>query len=103
MKDLSNALDAVVDWRTLGIKKCRATSYCILMIDDAECKSEMLASCLQSDHPPSWKDALCWTGGHRSACKIRRKHLKSMKGTLSLVFVCHDILSVFNMDRCIIV
>ena len=82
-------LDAVVDWRTLGTK-LGVESAELRRIekeyphDNAECKSEMLACCLRSDNPPYWKvvvDALCWMGEHRSAYKIRRKHLKSMKGT----------------------
>ena len=89
MKELSNALDAVVDWCTLGIKLGLETAELRRIENDyphnnAECKSEMLASCLRSDHPPSWKvvvDALCWMGEHLSACKIWRKYLKSMKGT----------------------
>jgi len=51
--------------------------------DSARCKSEMLACCLRSDKPPDWKavvDALCRMKEHQSAYKIRRRHLRSMKG-----------------------
>ena len=103
MKELSNALDAVVDWRTLGIKLGLEAAEVrriekVYPHDNAECKSEMLACCLRTDHPPNWKkvvDALCWMGEHRSAYKIRKKHLKSMKGTpflVSYMYVCCDIL-----------
>ena len=90
LKELSNALDAVVDWHTLGVK-LGVKSYQLHQIeydyphDGPRCKTEMLACCLRSGNPPTWKkvvDALCRMGEHRSAHKIRRKHLK---GTPSLV------------------
>ena len=93
VKELSNAVDAVVDWRTLGIKLGLGSAELRRIEkdyphDNAECKSEMLACCLRSDNPADWKvvaDALCQMGEHRSAYKIRKKHLKPMKGTPSLV------------------
>jgi len=93
VKELSNAVDAVVDWRTLGIKLgLGSAELCRIEKDypqdNAERRSEMLACCLRSENPPDWKvvaDALCQMGEHRSAYKIRRKQPKAMKGTPSVL------------------
>ena len=93
VKELSNAVDAVADWHTLGINLGLGSNELRRIekeypLDNAECKSEMLACCLRSDNPADWKvvaDALCQMGDHLSAYKIRKKHLKPMKGTPSLV------------------
>ena len=93
MKELSNALDAVKDWRTLGIKLGLENAELRRIEkdyphDSAECKSEMLDCCFRSDNPPSWKlvvDALCGMGEHQSADKIRTKHLKSSLSGLGVL------------------
>ena len=83
LKELSNALDTVVDWHTLGIK-LGVKGYQLRQIekdyrDSSRCKIEMLDCCVRSGNPPTWKkvaNALCKMGEHQSAFKIRRKHLK---------------------------
>ena len=80
LKELSNALDSVVDWFTLGVK---------LGLEDHElrtiehnyrgdrCKLEMLSCWLRSGKLPTWKavaDAVHLMGEHAVATKIRAKY-----------------------------
>ena len=87
LKELSNALDSVVNWFSLGVK---------LGLEDHElrtieqnnrgdrCKLEMLSCWLRSGKPPTWKaiiDALQLMGEHTVAAKIQAKHCSSSTDT----------------------
>ena len=87
LKELSNALDSVVDWFTLGVK---------LELEDHElrtieqnyrgdrCKLEMLSRWLRSGKPPTWKalaDALHLMGEHAVASKIQAKYCSPSTAT----------------------
>ena len=80
LKELSNALDPVADWYSLGVK---------LGLEDHElrtieqnyrgdrCKLEMLSRWLRSAKLPTWKavaDAVQLMGEHKAALKILNKH-----------------------------
>ena len=90
LKELSNALDLVVDWHSLGVK---------LGLEDHElstieknfhamgierCKHEMLGRWLRNAKLATWKaiaDALQQMGEHRVASKILNKHCISSNST----------------------
>ena len=88
LKELSNELDSVVDWHSLGIKlgmkahelktieeNCRG--------NDERCKHEMLSRWLRSSKHPTWKavaTALDQMEKHEIASKIYKKHC-SLKDT----------------------
>jgi len=85
MKELSNALDSVVDWYSLGIKLGMkvhelATIEKNYHGDNERCKLETLNHCLESGKLPTWKvvtDALQLMGKHEVALKIRAKYCSS--------------------------
>ena len=85
MKELSNALDSVVDWYSLGIKLGMkvhelATIEKNYHGDNERCKLETLNHCLESGKLPTWKvvtDALHLMGKHEVALKIRAKYCSS--------------------------
>ena len=90
LKELSNALDSVVNWHSLGVK---------LGLEDHElstieqnyrgdgnerCKHEMLSRWLRSAKRPTWKavvDALQQMREHTVALKIRAKYCSSSTAT----------------------
>jgi len=90
LKELSNALDSVVNWHSLGVK---------LGLEDHElstieqnyrgdgierCKHEMLSRWLRSAKLPTWKavtDALQQMGEHPIASKIQARHCSSSTAT----------------------
>ena len=89
LKELSNALDSVVDWYSLGVK-LGLEDHELRTIDknfhgDSEgCKHEMLSRCLRNAKLPTWKavaDALCLMGEHTVAAKIRKRHCNSSTDT----------------------
>ena len=85
LKELSNALDSVVDWYSLGIKlgmKAHelATIEKDYHGDSKRCKHEMLNHCLQSGKLPTWKvvaDALHLMGEYELASTIQGKYCRS--------------------------
>ena len=85
MKELSNALDSVVDWYSLGIKLGMkvhelATIEKNYHGDNERCKLETLNHCLESGKLPTWKvvtDAVQLMGKHEVALKIRAKYCSS--------------------------
>ena len=108
LKELSNALDSVVDWFTLGVK---------LELEDHElrtieqnyrgdrCKLEMLSRWLRSGKPPTWKaltDALHLMGEHAAALKIQAKYCSpstattDTAGTYMCLFV--NLLGTWNAE-----
>ena len=85
LKELSNALDSVVDWHFLGVK-LGVKGHQLKIIeknhhgDNVRCKHEMLSHWLQSAKLPTWKavvNALCRMGIHTVASQIQRKHCRS--------------------------
>ena len=95
LKELSNALDSVVNWYSLGIKlgmKAHelATIEKNYHGDNDRCKLEMLNHSLQSAKLPSWRvvaDALQQMGENRVALKIQRKYCSSSSDTGTCLFV----------------
>ena len=89
LKELSNALDSVVNWYLLGVKlgmKAHelATIEKNYHGDNECCKLEMLKHSLQSGKLPTWKaviDALQMMGEHRVALKIQVKYCSSSTDT----------------------
>ena len=82
LKELSNALDSVVDWFTLGVKleledhELRTIEQNYRGDGNERCKLEMLSRWLRSGKPPTWKalaDALHLMGEHAVASKIQAK------------------------------
>ena len=82
LRELSNALDSVVDWHLLGVKlgmKAHelATIERNYRGDNERCKVETLNHCLQSAKLPSWRvvaDALQRMGEDAVASKIQTKY-----------------------------
>ena len=79
LKELSYALDSIVDWYSLGVK-LGLRDHELLAIkqnyhgDNERCKLEMLDHSLRSGKPPTWKavvDALHLMGEYRVASKIQ--------------------------------
>ena len=86
LKELSNALDSVVDWFTLGVKleledhELRTIERNYRGDGNERCKSEMLSRWLRSTKLPTWKaivDALQQMGEQAAASKIRAKYCSS--------------------------
>ena len=82
LKELSNALDSVVNWFSLGVK-LGLEDHELRMIeqnyhgDNERCKLEMLSRWLRSAKLPTWKaivDALQLIGEHAAASKIQAKY-----------------------------
>ena len=95
IKELSNALDSIVNWYSLGIKlgmKAHelATIEKNYHGDNDRCKLEMLNQSLQSAKLPSWRvvvEALQEMGELAVALKIQRKYCSSSTGTGRYLFV----------------
>ena len=89
LKELSNELDSVVDWHSLGVKLGMkphelGTIEKNYHGDSVRCKHEVLVCFLRSAKLPTWKavtDALCLMGEHTVALKIRTKHCSSFPST----------------------
>ena len=97
LKELSNALDSVVNWYSLGVK---------LGLEDHElstieqnyrgdgnerCKHKMLSRWLRSDKLPTWKavvDALQQMGEHAVASKILAKYCSSSTANTDTAGTC---------------
>ena len=94
LKELSNALDSVVDWYLLGVKlgmKAHelATIEKNYHGDNERCKLEMLNQSLQSAKLSSWRvvaDALQEMGKHTVARKIQTKYCSSSTDTGTCLF-----------------
>ena len=89
LKELSNALDSVVDWHSLGVK-LGLEDHELSAIeknfrgDIARCKHEVLSRYLRNDKLPTWKaiiDALHLMGEHTVASKIQGRHCSSATAT----------------------
>ena len=89
LKELSNALDLVMDWHLLGVK-LGIKPHELETIeknyhgDIVRCKHAMLDRWLQNAKLPTWKavaDALSRMGKHAVASKIRKKHCSSSTAT----------------------
>ena len=85
LKELSNALDSVVNWQLLGVK-LGLQDHELSTIeqdyrgDNERCKSKMLGRWLQIAELPTWKavvDALQQMGEHTVASKIQAKYCSS--------------------------
>ena len=96
LKELSNALDSVVDWYSLGVKlgmKAHelATIEKNYHRNNERCKLEMLSHCLQSAKLPSWRvvvDALQQMGEDTVASKIQAKYCSSSTVTTGMCLLC---------------
>ena len=82
LKELSNALDSVVNWHLLGVK-LGLEDHELRTIeqnyrgDNERCKHEVLSCWLRNAKLPTWKavaDALQQMGEHTVALKIRAKY-----------------------------
>ena len=89
VKELSNALDSVVDWHSLGVK-LGLEDHELRTIeqnyrgDNERCKHEMLSRWLRSGKLATWKsvaDALQLMGEHTVALKILNKYCISSNTT----------------------
>ena len=89
LKELTNALDSVVDWYPLGVQlglkdhELRTISRDFPW-DNERCKLEMLGRWLLNAELPTWKavaDALQLMGEDRVASKIRTKYCSSPTDT----------------------
>ena len=103
LKELSNALSSVTKWYTLGVKM-GLESHDLATIqqdyphDSNRCRDEMIACCLRSANPPTWKttaDALCQMGEHHLADKIRTKHPGSF------TTISKHLLVLSTLDACL--
>ena len=83
LKELSNALDSVVNWHLLGVKlgledhELRRIDHDFRADGSERCKHEMLSHWFRNAKHPTWKavaDALCLMGEHAVASKIRERH-----------------------------
>ena len=95
LKELSNALDSVVNWYSLGVK-LGLEDHELSTIeqnyrgDNERCKAKMLGRWLQIAEFPTWQavaDALCLVGEHKVAAKIQAKHCSSSSAG-TYVFIC---------------
>lgn len=95
MKELSNALNPVTKWYSLGIK-LDVECHDLARIeqehphDISRCRDEMLAFCLRSANPPTWEtivDALCQMEEHQIADKIRTRYPSSFTATSKWLLV----------------
>jgi len=99
LKELSNALGSVTNWYTLGVKL--GLESCQLHTieqnhpqDSSRCRDEMLACCLQSTTPPTWKmtvDVLHEMGQHQLANRIRTEHPCSFTATSKHLLVLSNL------------
>ena len=90
LKELSNALDSVVKWHSLGVK-LGLEDHELSSIDqdfrgdgNERCKHEMLSRWLRSAKLPTWKaivDALQQMGEQAVASKIQAKYCSSSTDT----------------------
>ena len=89
LKELSNALDAVVDWHSLGVK-LGLEDHELSAIDKnfrgdiARCKHETLICCSRSGKLPTWKgiaDALQLMGEDTVASEIQARHCSFLTAT----------------------
>ena len=110
LKELSNALDSVVDWYSLGVK-LGLKDHELRTIEQNyrgdRCKLETLSRWLRNAQLPTWKnvaDALCLMGEHAAALKIREKHCSfSTDPGMSLAFISLHFAQAdhkFSMDAC---
>ena len=88
LKELSNEVDSVVDWFSLGVK-LELERHVLSQLDkeyrgdNVRCKYEMLDRWLRNAKQPTWKamaDALCLIGEHTVALNIRTKYCPSELG-----------------------
>ena len=86
LKELSNALDSVVNWYSLGVKlgledhELRTIEQNYRGDGSERCKHEVLSCWLRNTELPTWQavaDALCQVGEHKVAAKIQSKHCSS--------------------------
>ena len=95
LKELSNALDSVVNWYLLGVKLgMKAHELATIEKnhhgDNERCKLEMLNQSLRSAKLSSWRvvtDALQEMGEHVVARKIQTKYCSSSTDTGTCLFV----------------
>ena len=89
LKELTNALDSIVDWYQLGVRlglkdhELRTISR-DFRGDNERCKLEMLGRWLRNAELPTWKavvDALQLMGEHAVAAKIQARHCSSSTDT----------------------
>ena len=83
LKELSNALDSIVNWHLLGVK-LGLEDHELRVIDQdfrgdgsERCKHEVLSCWLRTAKLPTWKavaDALHLMGEHKVASKIQTKY-----------------------------
>ena len=90
LKELSNALDLVVDWYSLGVKlgledhELHTIEQTYRGDGNERCKHEMLSRWLRNTKLPTWKavaDALHLIGEHKVALKTRTKYCSSSTAT----------------------
>ena len=90
LKELSNALDSVVNWHLLGVKlgledhELRAIDHDFHGDGIERCKHEMLSHWLRNAKLPTWKavaDALQLMGEHAVSLKIQAKYCSSSTDT----------------------
>ena len=99
LKELSNALDSVVDWHSLGVK-LGLEDHELSTIDNdfhgkgnERCKHEMLSQWLRNAKLLTWKavaDALQQMGEHAVAFKIRTKYCSSSTDTHGMLYSATD-------------
>ena len=91
LKELSNALDSVVNWHSLGVKlgledhELRTIEHNYRGDGSERCKHEVLSCWLRSAKQQTWKavsDALQLMGEHAVAWKIQAKYCSSSTDTL---------------------
>jgi len=101
LKELSNAVDSVVNWFSLGVK-LELERHMLIQIekdhrgDNERCKYEMLDRWLRNAKQPTWKamaDALCLIGEHQAALNIRTKYCSSGSSTANGMSVYSCIVS----------
>ena len=106
LKGLSNALDSVVDWYSLGVKLGLEDSELSTIEqnyrgDNERCKLEMLSHWLRNAKLPTWQavaDALCLIGEHEVALKIREKYCSSSTDTgMYLLCIFEPLISQFRL------
>ena len=90
LKELSNELDSVVNWHSLGVKlglkdhELRTIEENYRGDGSERCKHEVLSHWLRSTKLPTWKavvDALQHMGEHKVAWKIKVKYYSSFTDT----------------------
>ena len=90
LKELSNALDSVVNWHSLGVKlgledhELRTIEQNYRGDGSERCKHEVLSRYLRSAKLPTWKavvDALQQMGEQAVALKIQAKYCSSSSDT----------------------